>query len=200
MTALLIWWQVILANFVLFCSRSNFCHPPGSYFTEVIKNNNNKQPFQSRQLTESCHKGTLRCDVKPELSAEQRSLQQRCTELQWLSQTCTYITVYCSLFRSASGRVASNGPGTDKILHIANDVGRRRAIVKNRRLVDDGPAIHEAADATVAESRPAQFRRENATAIASVHSDAPHRPYNDRPRKVMRPVVSVRFHSNRVFI
>ena len=119
--ALLMRWQVIPANFVLFCNRSNFCHPPGSYFTEVIKNNNNKQPFQSRQLTESCHKGTLRCDVKPELSAKQRSLQQRCTELQWLSQTCTYITVYCSLFRSASVRVASNGPG-----HRQNTAYRER--------------------------------------------------------------------------
>jgi len=43
MTALLTRWQVIPANFVVFCNRSNFCHP--SYATEgknnIINNNNN---------------------------------------------------------------------------------------------------------------------------------------------------------------
>ena len=29
MTALLMRWEVILANFVVFCNRSNFCHPWG---------------------------------------------------------------------------------------------------------------------------------------------------------------------------
>jgi len=34
MTALLMRWQVIPANFVVFCNRSNLCHPSGSYATE----------------------------------------------------------------------------------------------------------------------------------------------------------------------
>jgi len=27
-------WQVIPADFVVLCNRSNFCHPSGSYATE----------------------------------------------------------------------------------------------------------------------------------------------------------------------
>jgi len=34
MTVLLMRWQVIPANFVVFCNRSNFCHPSGSYATK----------------------------------------------------------------------------------------------------------------------------------------------------------------------
>jgi len=34
MTALLMRWQVIPANFILFCYRSNFYHPSGPYATE----------------------------------------------------------------------------------------------------------------------------------------------------------------------
>jgi len=34
MTALLMRWQVIPANFILFCYRSNFYHPSGLYATE----------------------------------------------------------------------------------------------------------------------------------------------------------------------
>ena len=37
MTALLMRWQVIPANSVVLCYRSNFCHPSGSYATEGKK-------------------------------------------------------------------------------------------------------------------------------------------------------------------
>jgi len=40
MTALLMRWQVIPANFVVFCNPADFCHPSGSFATEGNNNNN----------------------------------------------------------------------------------------------------------------------------------------------------------------
>ena len=37
-------WQVIPANFVVFCNRSNFCHPSGSYATEGLSRSDGKRP------------------------------------------------------------------------------------------------------------------------------------------------------------
>jgi len=34
-------WQVIPANFVIFCNRSNFCHPSGSHATQGKNNDDN---------------------------------------------------------------------------------------------------------------------------------------------------------------
>ena len=44
MTALLMRWQVIPVNFVVFCNRSDFCHPSRSYATEG-KNSNSTHIF-----------------------------------------------------------------------------------------------------------------------------------------------------------
>ena len=49
MTVLLMRWQVIPANFVVFCNRSNFCHPSGSYAIEG-KNNNNKEEEEEEEM------------------------------------------------------------------------------------------------------------------------------------------------------
>jgi len=40
-TALLMRWQVNPAHFVVFCNRSNFCHPSRSYATKGNNNNDN---------------------------------------------------------------------------------------------------------------------------------------------------------------
>ena len=43
MTALLMRWQVIPVNFVVFCNRSDFCHPSRSYATDGKNSNSTHQ-------------------------------------------------------------------------------------------------------------------------------------------------------------
>jgi len=55
MTALLMRWQVIPANFVVFCNWCNYCHPSRSYATDGKNNNNHDNVYGAVIMTIAVH-------------------------------------------------------------------------------------------------------------------------------------------------